>query len=304
MSSPSFSAHSEDTNDLPPDYCNFLTATATSSSTTSLPNASLMSPTIPCSSPTRVSPSRAWTAKSSALGKVKLCCCCHLNLNHDPNDGTVHLTCPWCSQAYAKVQNWNMKGKQPSSLSPIEFLGHLEVFQVLVVSPHFNTMLCTFKAVSPLFKGMTDSQHLFVMDLIISLHCTKAFWVEGNGVPLFVLRGLLQKHCTCGYIRTVCFDPVWQVFSCKLQDGCRSEVLLESLEGFLFNSAPGLFHFLLCQLEQGMCMFQKPFYEPLIEVCKTKEWLYLLSVQGYGPISHSSNLHWVHLCLALWNNQA
>ena len=67
------------------------------------------------------------------------------------------------------------KVKQPSSPSPIELLGCLEVFQVLVVSPHFAMMLHSFKEVLPLLKGMNDSQHLFVMDLVISLHRTKAF---------------------------------------------------------------------------------------------------------------------------------
>ena len=67
------------------------------------------------------------------------------------------------------------KVKRSLSLSLIEFLGCLEVFQVLVVSPHFDMMLHTFKEVPPLFEGMNDSQHLFVMDLVILLHRTKAF---------------------------------------------------------------------------------------------------------------------------------
>ena len=73
-----------------------------------------------------------------------------------------------------KFEIKTQKVKRPPSLSPIEFLGRSEVLQVLVVSPHFNMMFHTFKEVSPLFKGTNDSQHLFVMDLVISLHCTEA----------------------------------------------------------------------------------------------------------------------------------
>ena len=56
------------------------------------------------------------------------------------------------------------------SLATVEFLSHHEVLQVLVVCPDLDWVPGSFQKVSPLFQRMDDSEHLFVMDLIVSFH--------------------------------------------------------------------------------------------------------------------------------------
>jgi hypothetical protein len=55
-------------------------------------------------------------------------------------------------------------------LTLIEFLGDLKVFEVFVVHPDLDRVVSTFKVMSLFFKSSNDSEHLSVVDLIISLY--------------------------------------------------------------------------------------------------------------------------------------
>ncbi|ETW78209.1 hypothetical protein HETIRDRAFT_324865 [Heterobasidion irregulare TC 32-1] len=45
----------------------------------------------------------------------------------------------------------------------------LELFQVLVICPDLEGMLCTFKVVVPVFQCFYDSQEFPVVDVVIPL---------------------------------------------------------------------------------------------------------------------------------------
>jgi len=55
-------------------------------------------------------------------------------------------------------------------LVTVEFLSYYEVLQVLVVCPDFYQIPSSFQKVPPLFQHMDNSEHLFVMDLIVPFH--------------------------------------------------------------------------------------------------------------------------------------
>ena len=55
-------------------------------------------------------------------------------------------------------------------LATVEFLGHHEVFQVLVVRPDFYRVLGSFQKVPPFFQRADDSKHLLVIDLVVPFH--------------------------------------------------------------------------------------------------------------------------------------
>ena len=74
------------------------------------------------------------------------------------------------------------------SLATVEFLSRHEVFQVLVVCPDLNQMPGSFQKVSLLFQCTDDSEHLFVMDLVVPFHWRQGFAVKGHCVP-FLLSG-------------------------------------------------------------------------------------------------------------------
>ena len=74
----------------------------------------------------------------------------------------------------------------PSSLSPVELLCCLEVFQVFVVCPDLWGMFCTFQEVALLLYSSNDCQHLLVIDIIILFHCAQGLEVEGHWVPLSI----------------------------------------------------------------------------------------------------------------------
>jgi len=52
----------------------------------------------------------------------------------------------------------------------VKFLSCHKVLQVLVVHPDFHWVLGSLQEVSPLFQCTDDSEHFFVMDLIVPFH--------------------------------------------------------------------------------------------------------------------------------------
>ena len=57
-----------------------------------------------------------------------------------------------------------------------------------MVCPDLDWVLGSFQKVSLLFQRMDDSEHLFVIDLIVPFHWRQEFAVEGHWV-LFLLSG-------------------------------------------------------------------------------------------------------------------
>jgi len=88
----------------------------------------------------------------------------------------------------------------------VEFLSHHEVLQVFVVRPDLYQMLGFFQEVSLLFQHMDDSEHLFVMDLVVPFHQRQGFAVEGHWM-LFLLSGqLLREDSSEGKVEAVSLD--------------------------------------------------------------------------------------------------
>ena len=85
----------------------------------------------------------------------------------------------------------------------VEFLSHHEVLQVLVVRPDLYQMLGSFQEVSLLFQHMDDSEHLFVMDLVVPFHQRQRFAVEGHRVPFLLSRQLLREDGSRGKVGAV-----------------------------------------------------------------------------------------------------
>jgi hypothetical protein len=59
--------------------------------------------------------------------------------------------------------------QRPSGLSSIEFLCGGEVFQTFVIGPDLKLQLTALEIVSPLVEGLHDSQHFFVVDVVVPL---------------------------------------------------------------------------------------------------------------------------------------
>jgi len=70
----------------------------------------------------------------------------------------------------------------------VEFLSHHEVLQVLVVCSDFYWVSGSLQEVPPLFQCTDDSEHLFVMDLVIPFHRKQGLAVKGHWVP-FLFSG-------------------------------------------------------------------------------------------------------------------
>ena len=71
------------------------------------------------------------------------------------------------------------------SLVIVEFLSRHGVLQVFVVCPDLDRVPGSFQKVSLLFQRMNDSEHLFVIDLVVPFHWRQRFAVESHRVPLF-----------------------------------------------------------------------------------------------------------------------
>ena len=66
------------------------------------------------------------------------------------------------------------------SLATVEFLSRHEVLQVLVVRPDFHGMSGSLQKVFPLLQCADDSEHLFVMDLVVPFHRRQGFAVRAS----------------------------------------------------------------------------------------------------------------------------
>jgi len=58
----------------------------------------------------------------------------------------------------------------------------------------------------PLFQCTDDSEHLFVIDLVILLHRRQGLAVKRYRVPLLFSGQSLRKDSSGGEVRTVSFD--------------------------------------------------------------------------------------------------
>jgi len=78
--------------------------------------------------------------------------------------------------------------QRPPGLATVEFLSHHEVLQVLVVRPDFHRVTSSFQKVPPLFQRMDNSEHLFVIDLVVPFHRRQGFAIESHWVLFFFSR--------------------------------------------------------------------------------------------------------------------
>ena len=78
--------------------------------------------------------------------------------------------------------------QRSTGLATIKFLSRHEVLQVLVVCSDFYRVPSSFQKVPPLFQRMDDSEHFFVMDLIVPFHQRQEFAIENYWVLLFFSR--------------------------------------------------------------------------------------------------------------------
>ena len=75
--------------------------------------------------------------------------------------------------------------QRPPGLATVEFLSRHEVLQVLVVHSDFHRVTSSFQKVPLLFQRTDDSEHLFVMDLIVPFYWRQGFAIESHWVPFF-----------------------------------------------------------------------------------------------------------------------
>ena len=63
-----------------------------------------------------------------------------------------------------------------------------------MVSPDFDNVLSSKKVLPPVLEGFNDSEHLLVIDLIVSLSFIKGFRSIGNNPPFSFLA--LEEDCS------------------------------------------------------------------------------------------------------------
>ena len=82
----------------------------------------------------------------------------------------------------------------------VEFLSHHEVLQVLVVRLDFHQASGSLQEVFLLFKRINDSEHLFVMDLVVLFYRRQKFAVESHQVLLLFFGQLLREDSSRGKV--------------------------------------------------------------------------------------------------------
>src|SRR5882672_6796168 len=67
-------------------------------------------------------------------------------------------------------------------------------------------MVGTFQKMAPVLQSSDDRQHFLVVDLVVPFHCTEAFGIVSDRVPLVILWRLLRQDCSSGKVGAVSFD--------------------------------------------------------------------------------------------------
>jgi len=73
-------------------------------------------------------------------------------------------------------------------LATVEFFGHHKVLQVLVICLDLHWVSGSFQKMPPLFQCVDDSEHLFVVDLVVLFHRRQRFAVDSHWVPFLHSR--------------------------------------------------------------------------------------------------------------------
>jgi len=74
-------------------------------------------------------------------------------------------------------------------LVTVEFLSCHKVLQVLMVCPDFYWVLSSFQKVSLLFQHADNSEHLFVIDLVVPFHQRQGFAIyHKRSLTCFVMN--------------------------------------------------------------------------------------------------------------------
>ena len=74
----------------------------------------------------------------------------------------------------------------PPSLSFVEDVGGLEIFQVSMIRINHHLIRTATKHMSPSFEAFYNDNHSLIMDIIIEFGWTKVFTVKGYGMPFLV----------------------------------------------------------------------------------------------------------------------
>ena len=88
----------------------------------------------------------------------------------------------------------------------VEFLSCHEVLQALVVYLDLYWALGSFQEMSSLFQCADNSEHLFVMDLIVPLYQRQEFAVKGHQVPFLLSEQLLREDGSRGKVGAISLD--------------------------------------------------------------------------------------------------
>ena len=77
----------------------------------------------------------------------------------------------------------------------VEFLSHYEVLQVLVVYPDLYQVLGSFQEMPPLFQYADDSEHLFVMDLVVPFHLSQTSFghISTNSLTILTVSMAMES---------------------------------------------------------------------------------------------------------------
>ena len=120
--------------------------------------------------------------------------------------------------------------ESPSCLPAGQVLRRLPILEVLVVRLNLEHTGKSLKVMAPGLQSTNDSEHLFVVDLVVAFCIAHRLRVKSNGVPFTVLP-LLRQNCASGEPRCIDFNTGFAVWVVHAQDRAFGEATLELIKG-------------------------------------------------------------------------
>jgi hypothetical protein len=100
------------------------------------------------------------------------------------------------------------KEKALSGLSAVEFLGGLEVRQVLVIRKDHSGKRGTMEIVAPGLQSLNYAEQFAIVDFIVPLGRIRRMRDVTTGMPV-TIGVLLAENTACGPFGGICFNHKW-----------------------------------------------------------------------------------------------
>jgi hypothetical protein len=182
----------------------------------------------------------------------------------------------------------------PSGLSSVENLGRGEVLEIPVVRVDSERMCSSLEVSTPFLDGCDDSEHLFVVDLVVELCSSEFAGVERDRVQNAISTGL-GENSSDSEVGSIGLDRGRAIRVEVGEHWSSGEGVLQLVKSLASWTVKSERMILLEESCERSCNLGKALDETTVEVGEPDEYLEITHRRRLGPINNSRDLLGIHL---------